>query len=100
MTKDEHINWYGWNNRQSGYGIVNLEYATALERLTGKVSIGWERQEHMLSDHFAELSYEQQTLLKKPFVRSRIGIIKTTPQMFYKNQSEFRIGYTWLRTQR
>lgn len=95
MTKDESINWYGWMNRSSGYGIVNLEYATALERLTeGKVTVGWERQDHMLPEHYAELSEEQKKLLSKPFVKSRIGIIKTTPQLFKKNTSEFRIGYT------
>lgn len=93
--KIDDLNWYGWMNRSSGYGIVNLEYATALNRLThGKVTVGWERKENMLPEHFSELSQEQKDLLKKPYVRSKIGIIKTTPQLFHKNSSEFRIGYT------
>lgn len=88
------INWNGWFNPLSGYGIVNLEYATALERLTGKVSVGWEREGDMISEHFNLLTEEQKTLLRKPFVQERVGIIKTIPQMFTKNTSEFKIGYT------
>lgn len=88
------INWCGWMNRQSGYGIVNLEYATALERLTGRVTVNWERREHMLPEHFRELSDEQKKLLEKPYKKAPIGIIKTTPQMFKKLESGFRIGYT------
>lgn len=94
MTLDEGINWYGWMNGKSGYSVVNLEYATALERQTGSVSIGWERAEHIADEDFQDLTDEQQTLLKKPFTPQRIGIIKTTPQMFFHNQSTFRIGYT------
>jgi glycosyltransferase involved in cell wall biosynthesis len=88
------INWYGWHNHSSGYGVVNLEYSTALERLTGKVSIGWERQEDILKENYDELTDEQKALINKPYKKERIGIIKTTPQMFFKNTSEFRIGYT------
>lgn len=94
MTRDEGISWYGWNNSKSGYGIVNLEYSTALERLTGKVTYGWEREEDVSPESFALLTDEQKTLLRKPFKLERIGIIKTTPQLFYQNKSQFRIGYT------
>jgi glycosyltransferase involved in cell wall biosynthesis len=88
------LNWSGWNNPQAGYGIVNLEYSTAIERITGKVSIGWERKENMLPDLYEQLTPEQKKLLDKPYKKERIGVIKTTPQMFYMNKSEFRIGYT------
>lgn len=88
------INWWGWQNPLSGYGIVNLEYATALERLTGEVTVGWERKNDMLPMHWDLLTDEQRKLLDKPFVKERVGIIKTTPQLFVKNESEFRIGYT------
>lgn len=81
-------------NPNSGYGLVNLEYATALERLTGKVSIGWERKEHVLKENYEQFTDEQKKLIDKPFKRERIGIIKTTPQMFKQNVSDFRIGYT------
>jgi len=81
-------------NALSGYGIVNLEYATALERLLGTVSIGWERKGDMIVEHFTLMTDEQQKLIEKPYTRERIGIIKTTPQLFTKNTSEFRIGYT------
>lgn len=87
-------NWNGWYNPRSGYGIVNLEYATALERAGVDVSVAWERENHMLPEDFEQISKEQQDLIKKPYVKERVGIIKTTPQMFYKNESEFRIGYT------
>lgn len=88
------LNWYGWMNPNSGYGIVNLEYSTALARQGVEVSVGWEREQDTLPENFAEMTEEQRTLLRKPFTRERVGIIKTTPQLFFKNQSEFRIGYT------
>lgn len=94
MLKDEGLNWWGWFNPRSGYGIVNLEYSTALERLMGKVSIGWERQVDMLSEDYDQLSEEQKALLAKPYKKERVGVIKVTPQLFYQNKSDFRIGYT------
>jgi len=90
----EPFNWWGWSNPISGYGIVNLEYATALERLTGKVSYGWERKEHILPKNFEQLIQEQKDILTKPYIKSSLGIIKTIPQLFYMNKSDFRIGYT------
>jgi glycosyltransferase involved in cell wall biosynthesis len=81
-------------NPLSGYGIVNLEYATALERLTGSISVGWERREDMLDSHWKLLSQEQKELLSKPYTKERVGIIKTTPQLFERLNNEFRIGYT------
>lgn len=87
------LSWYGWANTNSGYGIVNLEYATALNKLVD-VSIGWERREHILADQYALFTDEQKALWEKPFKRSRVGIIKTTPQLFSYNKSDFKIGYT------
>ena len=94
MNNNEGINWGGWFNPLSGYGIVNLEYATALERLTGKVSVPWEREVDMIQEHWGLLTDEQRTLLSKPYTKERVGIIKTTPQLFTKLESDFRIGYT------
>lgn len=88
-----NLSWYGWMNPLSGYGIVNLEYATALSRIT-KVSIGWERQQDMAPSVFDLLTDEQKKLIQKPFSKEEVGIIKTTPQLFFKNTSPFRIGYT------
>lgn len=89
------LNWAGWMNSSSGYGIVNLEYATAIDKLlNGGVSVGWERRVDMLFDHYNMLTQEQQDLLNKPYVKEKVGIIKTTPQMFTKCNNEFRIGYT------
>ena len=88
-----NLNWWGWANTKSGYGIVNLEYATALSKIA-EVSIGWERREHIAPHDFDLFTDEQKELWEKPFTKERVGIIKTTPQMFYKNESEFRIGYT------
>lgn len=87
------LNWWGWFNSNSGYGIVNLEYATALNKIAD-VSVGWERREHIKKDQFDLLTSEQQALLEKPYKREKVGVIKTTPQMFTMNKSEFRIGYT------
>jgi glycosyltransferase involved in cell wall biosynthesis len=90
----QSLNWYGWFNPRSGYGIVSLEYSTAIERIIHGVSVGWERGIDMLPEDFKQLTDEQKTLLKKPFIQERIGIIKTTPQLFVRNQSLFRIGYS------
>lgn len=87
------LNWFGWANPNSGYGIVNLEYATALNKLVD-VSIGWEREENILKDNFKYFTEEQKDVWRKPFKREKVGIIKTIPQMFKMNTSEFRIGYT------
>lgn len=90
----QSLNWYGWMNTNSGYGIVNLEYATALERQTGGVSIGWERMGDIFPYEHSRLTDEQRILMNKPYVKEKIGIIKTIPEMFYHNTSDFRIGYT------
>lgn len=88
------LNWFGWFNCRSGYGIVNLEYSCAIERLKGYVSVGWERKENMLPMIYEQLNEEQKTLLNKPYKREKVGVIKTTPQLFYLNKSEFRVGYS------
>lgn len=93
MPKKMGISWYGWANTRSGYGIVNLEYATALNKIAD-VSIGWERRGHIAPGDFGLFTDEQKELWEKPYKKERVGIIKTTPQMFYKNESDFRIGYT------
>ena len=87
------LNFWGWMNPRSGYGIVNLEYSTALNKLVD-VSIGWERKEHIIEENWHQMTPEQQELLLKPYKQEHIGIIKTTPQLFHMNKSEFRIGYT------
>jgi glycosyltransferase involved in cell wall biosynthesis len=94
LTCLEGINWWGWSNPKAGYGIVNLEYSTALERLTGFVSYGWERKDDLNINDFNLLTDEQKSMLEKPFKKEKIGIIKTIPSMFFHNASEFRIGYT------
>lgn len=92
--KFKEINWYGWSNTESGYGIVNLEYPTAIQRQGIEVTYGWERREHIHPSHWDKFTKEQQELLEKPFIKQEIGIIKTTPDMFHKNVSNFRIGYS------
>ncbi len=94
MSKITALNWFGWSNPRSGYGIVNLEYSTAVQRQGVDVTFGWERCEDVLPEDFEQLTREQKEMLSKPFVPQKIGIIKTTPQMFYMNRSQFRIGYT------
>lgn len=95
----DKINFNGWCNSQSGYGIVTLEYATALNKLVD-VSVGWERRVDMLKEQFDMLTQEQKDLLEKPYTKERIGIIKTTPHMFFKCDNEFRIGYTMVENTR
>lgn len=92
----EDLNWWGWFSPFGGYGMVNLEYAAALERLLpGKVTIGWER--YTSSGNLMEwpvLTEEHKKLFERPYRKSRIGVIKTTPPQFFHNESDFRIGYT------
>lgn len=90
----KEINWYGWSNNQSGYGIVNLEYSCAIQRQGVEVYYGWERREHVLAHIYEQMTPEWKEMIDKPFKQCDTGIIKTTPQMFFKNTSKFRIGYT------
>lgn len=92
---DNGLNWYGWTTPFSGYGIVTLEYATALERLGCDVSIGWQRREPSDDLEWKYLTLEQQNLVHfKDFKKEKIGIIKTTPDRFIENISDIRIGYS------
>lgn len=100
MKKIDRLNWWGWSNTESGYGIVNLEYSTALQRLGVDVSYGWERQQDIAPESFFRMTKEQQDLLIKPFKKEKIGIIKTTPELFWHNTSDFRIGYTMVENTR
>src|SRR3990167_2036947 len=105
MTKrnyDENLNWYGWTTPFSGYGIVSLEYMVALDRLTGgKVSVGWQRRIPDNSSEWRTISLEAQNLIHyKQFEKSRLGIIKTTPELFHNNISDIRIGYTMVENTR
>lgn len=90
------LNWYGWFSPYGGYGTVNLEYSCALERLTnGGVSIGWERySERSNPFEWQILNDEERRLFNKPFIKKRVGVIKTTPLFFHKNISDIKIGYT------
>lgn len=90
----KELNFYGWSNNQSGYGIVSLEYSTAIQRQGVDVYYGWERREHMLPHIYAQMTDEWKAMIDKPFKLCDVGIIKTTPQLFYMNKSKFRIGYT------
>lgn len=92
----ENLNWYGWITPFSGYGIVGLEYMTALNRITkDKVSVGWQRTDPSSALEYTTLTDEQKYLVsQKPFEQARIGIIKTTPDIFGHNKSEIKIGYT------
>ena len=96
MTKpNEGLNWFGWTTPFSGYGIVTLEYITALEKLGIDISLGWQRRENDQSKEWKTLTPDQRRLInEKPFKKERIGIIKTTPDAFRHNNSEIRIGYT------
>lgn len=92
--KIKSLNFDGWTNSQSGYGIVSLEYSTALIRRGIDVSREWERKAHIDPNSYEILTPEEKAFIDKPFKREKIGIIKTTPELFYKCTSEFRIGYT------
>ena len=83
-------------NPWSGYGKANLEWSTALERVTkGGVTIGWERRTEVMDPEvWRDLTEEQRKLCLKPFEKQRIGIIKSTPDLFYHNASEYKIGFT------
>lgn len=96
QNHDIRFNWYGWMNPWSGYGKANLEWSTALERQTnGGVTIGWERRtkkdDPALWD---DLTLEQRKLILKPFKKQKLSIIKTTPDIFERSESEYRVGFT------
>jgi len=90
----EPINWYGWFNPWFGYGLVNMEYSAALNKVSGDmVTVPWERKTPK-TEEWKDMAKEQKYLHSKKPVKARLGIIKTTPTMFQMNKSEFRIGYT------
>ena len=91
----KNLNWYGWFNPWSGYGKSNLEWSTALERKFGGVSLGWQRQtKDSDPEVWKDLTEEQKKLILKPFRKERIGIIESTPNFFFNNISQYRIGFT------
>lgn len=98
---DNNLNWYGWSTPVGGYGVVNLEYAKALSELGLNVTIGWERYTETNNPwEWSMLSEENRALFRKDFEPAKVGIIKTTPQHFYHNKSEVRIGYTMVENTR
>lgn len=98
--KLQAINFDGWTNGNSGYGIVSLEYPIALQKLGIDVSREWERRENILRHIYEQLPQEQRAFVDKPFKKEKVGIIKTTPELFYKCTNEFRIGYTMVENTR
>ena len=94
-TYKNGINWYGWITPFSGYAIVMMEYAAAMNKLTGdKVSIGWQKVGNRDSLEYKCLTDAQRNIVEKEFKHERIGIIKTTPEFFEHNESDIKIGYT------
>ena len=93
---EENLNFYSWSTPFSGYGIVGMEYASALNKLTGnKVSVGWQRVGNKGSLEYNTLLPDWKYLMdEKPFEKARIGIIKSTPEFFVQNVSDVKIGYT------
>lgn len=99
--RDNNINWYGWFTPVGGYGVVNLEYVRALSQLGMNVTIGWERYtENNNPYEWSMLNEENRALFRKEFEPAKVGIIKATPQHFYHNKSEVRIGYTMVENTR
>ena len=98
----EGINWYGWTTPFSGYGVVTLEYIVAINKLIGdKLSVGWQRQEPSKSQEFSILTKDQRYLVsQKPYQKERLGICKVTPEYFYVNESDIKIGYTMVENTR
>jgi len=92
----ENLNWSSWSTPFSGYGIVGMEYAAALNRLTqDKVSVQWQRVGNRDSLEYKTLLPEWKYLMdQKPFEKARIGVIKSTPEYFGQITNDIRIGYT------
>jgi glycosyltransferase involved in cell wall biosynthesis len=92
------FNWHGWFNPWSGYGKANLEWSTALNRVTkGGISVGWgKRTPQDDADVWHDLTEEQRDLMLKKTVKERVGIIKTTPDLFFHNNNKVRVGLTMI----
>lgn len=67
-----------------------------MERLTGNISIGWERKSPEVTPEWNEYTEEQKTLFLKPYNEEKIGVIKSTPDAFKWCKNEIRIGYTMI----
>lgn len=87
--------WMGWMNYSSGYGVVNLEYASILDKLTqGGITVSWQREKDVHPTNWSRLTEAQKSLLSKEVKEARLGIIKTTPHLFWHNKCKVKVGYT------
>jgi glycosyltransferase involved in cell wall biosynthesis len=93
MTQLENLNWYGHFNTITGYGIVNIALPMAIQRSGVGVNYGWESYDHKFPE-WDFLDNEQRLFISKPFVKHKVGIIKSLPTEFLYNISDIRIGYT------
>lgn len=91
------INWHGHGTPFGGYGNANLQWSTAIERLTGGVSIGFGKLDKNDIEVYNSLTKEQRDLwVEKPYHKERIGVIKSIPDLFHYNDNKVKVGFTMI----
>ena len=89
MENTLKINYYGYFTPFGGYGIANLNWVTHLTRQGVQVSPHAKFISDPGTPEYNALTDEQRDILAKPFEKTRVGIIETTPFSFHLNESDF-----------
>ena len=93
------INWHGYCTPFGGYGNANLQWSTALEKETnGGVTIGFGKMKKEDDPEvYNALTEDQKKLwVEKPYHKERLGVIKSIPNLFYRNDNKVRVGFTMI----
>jgi glycosyltransferase involved in cell wall biosynthesis len=92
------LNWHGHGTPFGGYGNANLQWSTALEKITkGGVTIGFGKLDKSDPDVYNALTGDQRKLwVEKPYHKERLGVIKSIPNLFYQNKNKVRVGFTMI----
>lgn len=92
------INWHGHGTPFGGYGNANLQWSTAIEELTGGVSIGFGKiKKGADPDVDKGLTEEQYKLwVDKPYHKEKLGVIKAIPDLFHYNDNKIKVGFTMI----
>lgn len=92
------LNYYGYFTPFGGYGLANLNWVDNLSKwfdITVKLKspLG-DKERAEIKKSFPRVS----DILNKPFKRSRIGIVESTPFSFSLNESDIKIANTMAET--
>lgn len=98
--KNISINYWGYFTPFGGYGIANLNWISHLSRQGVDVFPHKKFSYEPGSPEHKIFTEEQLSLLDKPYVKQKIGIIETTPFDFHLIDNDFKIANTMAESSR